>query len=173
LFETVFGLPAHPLIVHAPIVFIPLLILAAVVYALAPFLRARIRWAVTLLAFVAPLSALLAKLSGDAFRARSAARGMAADGLAKIDAHRTLGTTTVWVAAALGVVTLLLIVATMDRRPAPRRATTEGTAAASGGSAATGIRVVLIVVTIGLASASGYYLFKTGDSGARMEWTGR
>jgi uncharacterized membrane protein len=178
LFETVAGLPAHPLLVHAPIVLIPLLIALAIVYAVVPFLRGRIRWAVTLLAVVAPVSAWLAKLSGEAFRRRLMAKGVAGEMLTKINNHKSFGDATLWAAIALGVVTLLLVAATMNRLPVRRTATSpEGqTGTGSAGTGSTGakvLRIVLIVATIGLAVATGYYVFKTGDSGARMEWEGR
>ena len=41
--ETLFGLPAHPLIVHVPIVLVPLSAVGAVLMCW-PFLRAKIGW---------------------------------------------------------------------------------------------------------------------------------
>ena len=58
VFETFFGLPLHPLVIHAAVVFIPLLIVAALVYVLAPQTRAKLNWAVVILGVIAPLSAL-------------------------------------------------------------------------------------------------------------------
>jgi hypothetical protein len=196
LFEMILGLPAHPLLVHATVVFVPLLAFGAVVYALAPFLRERTRWVVILLALAGPMTAWLAKLSGDAFRRRQAAKGVGAEMLAKIDQHKSLGDATLWVAIALGVATLLLVAATSGRLPLGRKASASGTAddpaglasssakppsssaeppssSAKPASGAKVVQTVLIVATVGLAVASGYYVFKTGDSGARMEWTGR
>ncbi len=164
MFETAFGLPAHPLLVHAPVVFLPLLALAAIVYSLVPALRGRLRWAVTLLALAGPLSAVGAKLTGDAFRRRLTARGVSGALLAKIDHHNSLGNMTMWTALAFGVVTLLLVVATMKRR-----------SAATDISASTGgrvVQIVLVVATVALAGATAYYVIRTGDSGARMAWTG-
>lgn len=169
MFETVLGLPAHPLLVHATVVFVPLLALGAAIYAVAPFLRARIRWVVVLLGLAGPATAWLAKLSGDAFRRRQAAHGVGAEMLAKIDQHKSFGDATFWAAIALGAVTLVLVLVTMDRLPM-RRASGASVAAAP---AMRIVRIVLIVATVGLAVASGYYVFKTGESGARMEWSGR
>ncbi|MET8370749.1 hypothetical protein ABZU42_13610, partial [Micromonospora profundi] len=74
MFEEFMGLPAHPLVLHAAVVFVPLLALLTVGYAFVPPIRPHTRWVLGLLAVGAPLSALLAKLSGDAFfdRMRSA-----------------------------------------------------------------------------------------------------
>ena len=70
MFEEVFGIPAHPLLVHAAVVFVPLQILAAFAYALVPFVRHYIAWLVAGLAALAPATALLAQESGEAFQER-------------------------------------------------------------------------------------------------------
>jgi hypothetical protein len=154
VFETFFGLPLHPLVIHAAVVFIPLLIIGAVVYALLPRWRARTDWAVVLLAVIAPLSALLAKLSGDAFRARLARLHEGSPQLLdRIDEHRHFGTVTLYVTIALGVVTLVAALV-------PRvweKATTA---------------IPLVVVIVVLAIATGYYVFRTGDTAAHIVWQG-
>ena len=53
MFDRISGLPAHPLIVHAAVVLVPLLALGAIVYAVVPPLRKHFRWAVGLLAIAA------------------------------------------------------------------------------------------------------------------------
>ncbi|GAA5193049.1 hypothetical protein GCM10023322_53980 [Rugosimonospora acidiphila] len=154
VFETFFGLPLHPLVIHAAVVFIPLLIVAALVYVLVPQLRSRIAWAVVILAVIAPLSALLSKLSGDAFRARLARRHLASPAiLNNIDVHRHYGTITLYVTIALGVVALAAVLVPEIRER----------------------NVYLIplwVVTIGLAITTGYYVFRTGDTAAHIVWQG-
>jgi len=154
VFETFFGLPLHPLVVHAAVVFIPLLILGALAYALVPRLRPRIGWVVALLAVIAPLSALLSKLSGDAFRARLARNHTASAGiLNKIDEHRHFGTITLYLAIGLGVVALALMRVPQLRSNAA-------------------LSVASIVVTVGLSVATGYYVFRTGDTAAHIVWQG-
>ncbi len=150
-FETFLGIPLHPLAVHVPVVLVPMLILAALAYALVPRLRPQVGWVAVLLAIATPLSALAAKLSGDAFRARYARRGASADFLAKVDAHRSLATILVYVVAVFALAVLAMVLA----RNASRALT-----------------VVLAVVTVGLALASAYYVFRAGDTGAHVVWTG-
>src|SRR5262249_1327444 len=75
--DTLLGIPSHPPLIHAAVVFIPLLAIGAVVYVLVPLLRERIRWAVFLLALAGAGAAFLAKLSGDAFRHRIIRRHLA------------------------------------------------------------------------------------------------
>jgi hypothetical protein len=62
--RTAFGLPAHPLLLHVPVVFIPLLSVAAVVFAVRP------RYGVPLAAFAIVTLAftLLTAGAGEAFR---------------------------------------------------------------------------------------------------------
>ena len=70
MFDQVNGLPVHALVLHAAVVFVPLLALGAVVYALAGRWRAKIAWAVLLLAVTAPVTALVAMLSGNKLQER-------------------------------------------------------------------------------------------------------
>lgn len=154
------GLPIHPLIVHAAVVFVPLLVLGAALYAVAPRLRSRLGWAVTLLAVVAPGATLIAKLSGDRFERRLVERDILTEDsgelVERINDHQSLGNMTLWFTIALGVTSLLLVFMTSRRAPAiPKWGT-----------------IVLGVIVIGLAAASGYYLFWTGEYGARAVWDG-
>lgn len=155
VFETFFGLPLHPLVIHAAVVFIPLLIVAALVYVLAPQSRAKLNWAVVILGVIAPLSALFAKLSGDAFRIRIVRRHLAnAEILNKIDVHRHYGTLTLYVTIALGLVALAaVLLPVLRQRTLP-------------------VWVPLAVVTVGLSAASAYYVFRTGDTAGHIVWQG-
>jgi uncharacterized membrane protein len=168
LFEQVLGLPAHPLLVHAAVVFVPLLVVGALVYALVPLWRVRVRWAVTLLALVGPLCATFAKLSGDAFRSRLLGRGASGPILDKITQHKSYGDATMWSAIALGAVVLVLVYLTSGRRPLDRDRRQDG----GESRPAMLLYGLLIVITAGLALVNAFYVFKTGDSGARMVWEG-
>jgi predicted ferric reductase len=146
------GLPLHPLVIHAAVVFVPLLVLAGLAYAFVPRLRPRIGWVAVLLALVAPLILFMAKLSGDAFRARMEHKGLATPAIfAKIDNHRSLGTITLYLTIALALVVLALVLL----RNQPRV-----------------VSLVLVVLTVGLGLASVYYVYRTGDAGAKIVWTG-
>jgi len=68
--QTLFGLPAHPLIVHAAVVLIPLAALGTVAIALWSEARRRIGWIVVVFAAVAFVTALLAQGSGQALEER-------------------------------------------------------------------------------------------------------
>lgn len=159
MFEEVGGIPLHPMLVHAAVVFIPLLVLGAAVYALVPKMRARVVWPVAALAVAAPLAALFAKISGDQFRQRLIDKKILTPGSAlfdRVDDHRALGNITLWFTLALGFVTLLLIFLTNRRISV---IPTWGT-------------ITLGAIVLALAVASGYYVYWTGDYGAKAVWEG-
>jgi len=60
-----FGLPAHPLLVHIPIVLIPLVAVGTVILAVRPAWRAHFGWAVVAIAGVALVGVQLAIGSGE------------------------------------------------------------------------------------------------------------
>ena len=103
------GIPVHVLVIHVVVVFIPLLIIGAIVYAAVPAWRKKIDWAVIALAVIAPISALIAKLSGQQLRSDLIAKGYKGEPLAKIDQHMGFGNMTLWFSIALGVVTLVFV----------------------------------------------------------------
>lgn len=157
MFDEVQGLPAHPLLVHAAVVFVPLLVLAGVVYALVPSVRRWVTWAVLGLAVVAPTAAWIATLSGNRFRNRLAGQGLAQQVLTRIDEHRVFGDRTLWATLGLAVVSVLLV--------AVHRFWTGGT-----GPAKLLANILLAVGVVALGAVSLYYVYKTGDSGARIVW---
>jgi uncharacterized membrane protein len=172
VFDLVNGIPAHPLFVHAPLVLISLTLVLGLVYAVVPPWRRRVDWALVLLAFAGPVSALLATESGDRLTERLGAS-------AAIDRHAAFGEVTRNLAAAMLVVVVLLVATDRLRaaRKRRRRALAEGDepgapARRTGGGVWTVVSVVLSVVLLGLGGVTGAYLFNTGDTGARMVWEG-
>lgn len=156
MFDQFNGLPVHVLLVHAVVVFVPLLALTSVAYALVPRWRSRVGWAAVLLAIGAPVAALFAKISGGQFRDRLAAKGLPAEILAKISTHEGYGNRTLFASLALGIVTVLMVYLTGR--------------AGKGGPAPRAVGLGLTVVIVLLAVVSGYYVFRTGDSGATVVW---
>jgi uncharacterized membrane protein len=150
VFATYGGLPLHPLVIHATVVFVPLLVLFAIAYAVVPRLRDRIGWLTVILAFLAPLTALAAKITGDAFRARIAQISPHAR-FDLIDGHRHLGTLTLYWTIGLALLTLAMVL--IKNKPAV-------------------LNIVLTVLVIGVGLATAYYVYRTGDSAARIVWPG-
>ncbi|MEV0897907.1 DUF2231 domain-containing protein [Actinoplanes sp. NPDC049802] len=155
MLDQVNGLPVHVLVLHAAVIFVPLLALGAVVYALVTRWRSRINWAVALLAVTAPVAALITMLSGTEFYNRLLSGGRVSPaGKEILDGHMSNGTLTFWLTLGLGVVALLLVALTFrDPRALPK-------------AADIGFALVLVV----LAGVSVYYLYQTGDSGATAVW---
>lgn len=150
MFEGILGLPLHPLAVHAAVVFVPLLVVASLAYALVPRWRTRVGWAAVILAVIAPITAVVTRQSGNAFADR-----LTLPVQGDLATHQNYGTITMWVTIALGVLTLALV---WSRR-------------AGGGSTGpawlTGALTVLVVLAAGAAVV---YVFLTGDLGSRIVW---
>jgi uncharacterized membrane protein len=70
MFDTITGLPVHPLVVHAVIVLLPLTALGAIVVAVKPAWNRRYGWLVLAGAVVSFGSAVVAKESGEALASR-------------------------------------------------------------------------------------------------------
>lgn len=154
------GIPVHVLVVHVVVVFVPLLIIGAVVYAAVPAWRKKIDWAVVALAIIAPISALIAKLSGQNFRQDLINKGFSGKALLRIDQHMGFGNMTLWFSIALGVVSLALVGYVWR------------TGRTAGASENKLVRPLGVVATVVLGAILGYYVFRTGDSGAHNVYDG-
>lgn len=169
MWEEFSGLPLHPLAVHAPLVLVPLLIVVAVGYAVIPAIRHRLAWALVALAVLAPVAVLAARLSGDAFRTRLAARDQLPTELAvRVDEHAGFSLTLLWLVIALALVSIGMVALAAGMRP---RAGDDAEPAArrSGAVVVWGLAAVAVLA---LSAGAGWYLVETGDSGARMVWEG-
>ena len=155
MFDQVNGLPVHALVLHAAVIFVPLLALGAVVYAFVAPWRPKLGWAVALLAVAAPASAFVAKTSGtELYNRLISEERVSPAGRQILDSHMDYGTLTMWLSIALGVVSLILVVLTVrNPRALPKLAD-----------------LAFAVVVLVLAAFNGYYVFKTGDSGATAVW---
>jgi drug/metabolite transporter (DMT)-like permease len=68
MLDSLFGLPAHPLVVHIAVVLVPLAAVGTIAIAFWAAARRRIGWIVVALAFVAFVGCFLAKQSGEALQ---------------------------------------------------------------------------------------------------------
>jgi uncharacterized membrane protein len=154
VFDRIGGLPVHVLVIHVAVVFVPLLVIGAIAYAVVPRLRPRIGWIVFLLAIIDPICTFVAKESGLKLYNRLIKRGFSGKGKQMLDNHMGFGNMTFWFTLALGVVTLVMIILTLRKSASLPRAADLG----------------LAVIVVALAAISGYYVFRTGDSGAHVVW---
>lgn len=162
MLTSVFGLPAHVLIVHAAVVFIPLAALAGIVYTLVPRSRSHIWWAVLGLGVIAPLAGWAARISGTSFRQQKIDEGASGAFLDSINRHQSFGLPTSWWATGLGVA---LLVTVLYAIPGP-------ISFGAGRSPAAAVRVAAVVVTVVVSVVTLYYVIRTGDSGAHAVWGG-
>ncbi len=152
LFRSLNGLPSHVFFVHAPIVLIPLVSLAAVVLGLH---RSPPNWLTRGVlggALVTIASAWAAVQSGQEF-------DEIIDGQVDTDRHEALGNTTMLLVFGLGLAVGALWY--VLRRNKDQAAPLWGKA-----------RIVLSAVTICFAVLSTAWVVQTGEEGARITWDG-
>jgi peptidoglycan/LPS O-acetylase OafA/YrhL len=143
------GLPLHPLVVHAAVVFGPLAALAALAYAVVPRWRDRLRWPLLVLVLVATASIWAAFLTGESFRDSRPFFSQGALG-AKIRHHEQLARTLRLVTTLFAVVTVVAVSLHERRGPA---------------------RLALTVLLCATALATLVWSALTGDAGAQAVWS--
>lgn len=102
---TFFGLPLHPLVVHAAVVLLPLAALGTLVIAVSARARKRYGSLVVLGAFVALGSVIGARITGEALN------GGTTPGTEALGVHVTWGLLAPWPAGALALTSLFLVLA--------------------------------------------------------------
>ncbi|MFC5923733.1 DUF2231 domain-containing protein [Micromonospora vulcania] len=157
MFEEILGLPAHVLVVHAVVVLVPLLAVLAIAYVALPRWRHRLDWALGLLAVAAPLTAFVAVESGEAFADALVARGFQGPILDQIFEHSRYGDILFRIVVPLGIVAILLLVATSEHPRVPRLPAL--------------VVPVLGVAVVALSIAALVYVYLTGHSGATAVWS--
>lgn len=150
------GLPAHPLLVHAVVVLIPLAALMVVVGSVWPRARRRLGILTPLVALTALVFVPLAKEAGEALERQVPSS-------AALEAHTELGDQLLPWAIGLFVVAAgqWLWFRLRERRTSKR-------SSSSGPRIAT---VAIAVVAIVVAGATTFSVVQVGDSGARAVWS--
>ncbi len=140
MFDTITGLPLHPLVIHGVVVGIPLMAVLTILVAVRKNLREKFSWWVAGANFLLFLVTLVAKESGEALQE---ARG----GQLAIE-HGQLGSVLPWFVLVLAA----------------------ASAAVAGTSRNRALGPIAVVVSILAAIASVYWTVRTGDAGARAVW---
>jgi hypothetical protein len=140
MFDTITGLPLHPLVIHGVVVGVPLMAVLTVLVAVRKDLRERFAWWVAGANFLLFLLTLVAKESGEALQ-------QAKGGQLAIE-HGQLGSVLPWFVLAL----------------------TAASAAVAGTSRNRALGPIAVVVSIIAAVAAVYWTVRTGDAGARAVW---
>jgi hypothetical protein len=155
--DTFFGIPAHPLIVHAVVVLVPLAALGAIAVVFSPWVRAHVGWLVAATAVLDVLLGPLATGSGEALEER-------VDETALVERHTEMGEQLLpWVIVlAVSVVAFMVLAHLAARRSA------ETAAPVWAGRAA---RIAVVVVTVVAASGALVQVARIGHSGAKASWS--
>ena len=151
--EVINGLPAHVLLVHAVVIFIPVAALLTVLSALWPAARRRLGIVTPIVALIALILVPVTTNAGSWLQSRLPNAPL-------IAAHAELGDTMLWFVIGLFVAALLAwgvpMLLTRNSRQAPPP----------------WVGVVVAVVAVALAGASVVQVFRVGESGSKAVWTG-
>jgi uncharacterized membrane protein len=145
MFDTINGLPIHPLVVHGVVVLLPLSILGVLALVVRPAWRARYGVLVAACTAVATFLIPVATTSGEAFEKHVGNPGQ----------HALLGDQLLWFAIPLLVVAVAIVV--VDRG-IPDKAVRRPVAG------------LVSVVAVVAAVAAGVQVYRVGESGARAAW---
>ncbi|MFD7654697.1 DUF2231 domain-containing protein [Actinosynnema sp. NPDC059797] len=160
---TIFDLPAHPLLVHAVVVLLPLAAAGAVGLAVVPRWRRRYTWPLLGVTVAGVGSVPLAQWSGDQLYTRFADLGNPL-----IERHASLGNDLLPFALGFGVAVVALLVA-------GRLADREGAAAADDANVPRTwrrISAVVAVLVIAAGAAATVQVVRIGHSGSTAVWDG-
>ena len=156
LLDSLFGLPAHPLVVHLAVVLIPLAAVGTLVIAFWGAARRRIGWIIVALAFVAFVGCFLAKESGEALQ-ESVRHTEAVDAHVEMADGGTVAGFAVFVGAA-GIMVVDLIV---GRRTARKQSALPLQKQAP---------MIVGVLAVLLALFGSIRIIQIGHSGAKATW---
>jgi hypothetical protein len=148
--DTLFGIPAHPLIVHGAVVLLPLAALATLAVAAVPKLRRNYGAVVVVVAAVATVSVFLAQESGEPLEDR-------VDETPLVEEHTEHAEQVLPWAVGLTLVAAATVAAGSLRGRYP--------GLASGGATA-----VLVVLAAVAAIGATYTIIDVGHSGAKAVW---
>ena len=158
MFDTVFGLPVHILVIHVVVVLGPVAALIAVAYAVRPAWRGALKWWLVAAAVATGVTGMVAGGSGEDLERRvRALPGATAAQLAQVHDHAEAGGLAQGVCLAFMVVVLVAVFAVLPAQGSARW----------GGSAVAAVAVVGVVL-VSLATVTSVTM--TGHSGARASW---
>lgn len=155
--ERIFDLPAHPLLVHFPVVAIPVLCIMAILMAVSPQMRRKLGLPTLALGAACLVATLLATNSGEAL-----VKPLFLESVIK--EHRELGQTTQWLVILLFV---FLCVQFAVGRSVDKKSEFERPALAKQGL------LVLSAVVVVLSVLSTVWVVRTGHEGAKVTWAGQ
>ncbi len=176
--RTFFGLPAHPLLVHLPVVFIPLAFLGTVAIAVRRRWRERFVWLTVAAAAIATVGTFLAYYSGVGLK-------KAIDPTPTLQEHIKLADSMRWYAllALVLLAAYVWVARVVDGQEgheepgamAGRDLSAAGLTTVHPPAAATNLRKAMVVLAIAAVVSSGVsaaWTYRTGHEGAKATWSG-
>lgn len=158
--QRAFGLPAHPLLLHVPVVLVPILGLTLLVAAIRPSFFERYALAIGAFTVVTLAATILTVGAGKAFRDDRVERSGEAHRLSE---HADAGETLRLVMVALAAVVLIAVLLSQSEQGS-RLGFLSGLAGSSG------IRLALRGLFVVLAAAAIFFVIRTGHLGAQITW---
>ena len=165
MFNDVNGMPLHPLIIHAPVIGIPLAFLLTLLFAF-PRTRAWARWPLALTVLGSTAAVWASRASGEVLRAeKGIVPGNPVGDL--IQRHAQLASQLFFIMLGFSVITLLAVFLVGRRQP--KAAGDTGTASPSG-SARRPLNLILLLLLLVVGAAAFVWTARVGDIGARAVW---
>ncbi len=169
------GLPAHPLVVHIPVVLIPLAFIGAVLLAVRPSWRSWLGMVVAVLAIVGAAGVFLAAHTGESLKEGMEDSANPPD-MELLDEHVEAGDQAEPFAAVFAVLAVgVVVLDQIDRRSSASADTASGDSAS--GDKASGpppilVRAIPIVVVLAAVAgaASSWTVYQAGHTGATTTW---
>lgn len=165
--DTITGLPAHPLLVHIPVVLLPLAAIATVALIARRAWYERYRWVVLLMGAIGTVGAFLAAASGESLEAQIRAKE-GADAVRELQDHAGAGdlARTLAIVFFVALAAYVIVPWLLDRR-APTAPTGEAPISTN---TPRWLRASLSVVVVATAVASMASIVDAGHSGASRAW---
>jgi hypothetical protein len=166
-----FGLPAHPLLVHIPVVLIPLAALGTVAIVVSSKLRARFGWIVGGVAVAAAIGATLAAGAGESLS--ETVRSDPSFDAAAVDRHIELGDAarTLSIVFAVVLVGFLALEWWLQRRARRDEVASVGAAKKSMvGVARKWVLPVAAVASLAMGAVATTWVVRAGHTGAKATW---
>jgi hypothetical protein len=165
VFDDVNGMPLHPLIIHVPVIGIPLAFLLTLLFAV-PRTRAWARWPLALAVLGSTAAVWAARASGEALRSsRNIVPGNPVGDL--IERHAQLAGQLFFIMLGFSVITLLAVFLVGRRQP--KAAAGAGSTSESGGGRRP-LNLVLLLLLVVAAAAAFVWTARVGDIGSRAVW---
>jgi hypothetical protein len=164
--NTVNGLPAHILLVHAVVVLIPLSAFLLLVTALWPATRRRLAGPNAILA-VGSLILIPITTSAGEWLERHVPR------TALIERHTHLGDTALWFSLPVALLALVVWWRGREADAIATRATAVRARRTYLAPASAALTIVIAVLSVAAAGSAAFDIYRIGDSGAQASWNGR